>query len=141
MSCDIFEKKTGKIICLSSLILCFLITSNCGSFQNQRSLRLSSDKLVTVQFEIRFPNPEQRILFVEYLNENQVRKEATIEKEVLEIWEQLRSEAETKGIDEGLIQYSFPDAEDHEHKDEKFLTVLFTADQIENGSWSIKRVK
>jgi hypothetical protein len=122
------------------LVLGFIILGGCGNFQFQKTIQFKDGHTASVSYEIQTTDAKEKILFVEFRNERPVRKESVVEAEVLEIWSEVRSEAEKQNIEEGLIKYWFLTGNTDEKSKRVYQGLLFTADRRENGSWSIKRV-
>ncbi|MEZ5308242.1 MAG: hypothetical protein R2684_13940 [Pyrinomonadaceae bacterium] len=121
----------------------FLILTNCGSFQGQKTIELKSGRNGTISSEFQTTETGDRIFVVDFTSSSPMRKEAEVEKDVLDIWEVARGEAERAETEEALIKYRFkpeaPVKDEHGHE-EDFVGLLFTADLMENGRWTIKRV-
>ena len=123
------------------MVLAFAILVNCGSFHNQKTVKLKSGRQAKVFVGTEISDSGVPVLIVEHENDVPVRKEADIENEILEIWQFVKSEAEAQQIHEAVIKYSFVTTErGHDGKKEGGV-VLFTADLTESGRWSIRKVE
>lgn len=128
-----------KMYRLRVVALYFLILANCANFQSQRTIKFEDGRSATVYFEITESDAGEKIFVVDFENYRTVRRVSEVEKEVVEIWRQVRKEADKADLEEGVIKYSFPTGAKNAEGKPIFEGLIFTADRKENGEWSIKR--
>ncbi|REJ76387.1 MAG: hypothetical protein DWQ47_12330 [Acidobacteria bacterium] len=105
---------------------------------NSREVEFSSGKTGIVFLEEETAGGE-RVMIVDYKNDDLVRKETEIEKQVEEIWRSVTGEAEERGISNVVIKYRFRDPTS-DSDEEVYSGLLFEAEKIENGTWKLRRV-
>ena len=103
--------------------------------ENQKELKLPDGKIVTIETVKESEN--DTVLHLSYKNEQRVRKESVVNKQVWDIWSQTRSEAEKHEIKEALIKYIYLSGFDEKPI---YKVILFEATKTENGSWTITKV-
>lgn len=107
---------------------------------NEKIVKFSDGKSVKINYEIRDIEDNEKVLVVEYKNEEKVTKEKTVENQVLEIWKAVENEANKLEIEEGIIKYEYFAGENKKTKEAVFKPILFSAEKIENGTWKIRKV-
>lgn len=127
-------KKTISLIILLAFASCTLFTD-----ENRKIVNFSSGKSAEVFIEEDTAGGE-RVMIVDYRSDSKVRKEAEIEKQVGEIWKAVVGEAERRGFANVVIKYRFPSDRIHDGDENVYSGLLFEAEQIENGTWKLRRV-
>lgn len=126
------------------LILVFsaFLFLNCSEVNSEakREIKFADGKNGEVSIEFVKESEKKEILQVTYTKDQQVLTIAEADKEVQEIWSQVKSEAEKKDINEALIKYVFIAEFEEATKKPIYQILLFDAERIENGSWTIERV-
>lgn len=122
-----------------ALIVAFSLLANCDSFQYQKTVELDQGKKVLVSVENRVTDSGETILVVDYASEESPLKEKKVEKDVLAIWNQVRSEADEREIVEAVINYRYRTRDESGTK--RYEGILFTADKKETGDWSVRKVE
>ena len=124
------------VLLLSSF---FIFTGCTGKNPDiRKQITLSNGKTVEVILE-KQTDPEP-ILSVDIKADEIVFREDQVEKEVLEIWSQLESEAEKKELDEALIKYRFKTDHISDKGKPIYGGLIFEATKIRAGKWRIKSV-
>ena len=126
------------------ILLLSILTLNCAleNSQNKKIVNFSSGKTGEVFFEKQTSPENEPILIVDYRTDEQIIREETVETEVLEIWKEVRDEADKLELNEAVIRYKFFGEEKIENgRSVKLYTgLLFTAEKRENGSWKIDKL-
>lgn len=130
--------KIGKIF----LAVVFLSLTGCNSLNQatSKTVLFSDGKTGEVTFEIVAESNNDRILTVEFIQDEAAIRESEVYGKVSEIWDTLKVEAENEKIDEGLIKYGFLSDYDERKKRRVYEILLFEAVRAENGRWTIRRV-
>lgn len=126
-----------KMIALISILLlasCSLITD-----ENRKTVNFSSGESAEVFIEEDTAGGE-RVMIVDYRSDSQVRREDEIEKQVGEIWKAVAGEADKRGFTNVMIKYRLPSDRVRGANENVYSGLLFEAEQIENGTWKLRRV-
>lgn len=122
------------------VFLIFFVSCTKSNFQNEKEITLSSGSKITVAFEKKEIEGDDPILSVDYKTDERKIKEDTVEKEALEIWSGMKSEAEKLELTEALIRYSFNAGEKTKEGKIHYHVILFEATRIESGEWTVRKV-
>lgn len=129
----------NRIIFLLMLSL-FILACQTKYENNERKIQLSNGKSFTVFFEERKINDEEKILVIEFQNDERVLKVEQVEKEVLEIWSKLEKEADKSDLTEGFIRARYFVGTDEKNNEPIYEFFIFNIEKIENGTWQIEKV-
>ncbi|QQS40146.1 MAG: hypothetical protein IPM63_12345 [Acidobacteriota bacterium] len=127
-------KKTISLILVLIFSSCSLITD-----ENRKTVNFSSGESAEVFIEEETAGGE-RVMIVDYRSDTKVRKEDEVERQVGEILKAVEGEAEKRGFTNVIIKYRFPSDRIHTANENVYSGLLFEAEQIENGSWKLRRV-
>lgn len=127
-------KKTIALIILLLFTSCSLFTD-----ENRKTVNFSSGESAEIFIEEDTAGGE-RVMIVDYRTDSKVRKEEEIEKQVGEIWKSVAGDAERRGFANVIIKYRFPSDRIHDQDEDVYSGLLFEAEQIENGTWKLRRV-
>lgn len=126
------------------LILVFVsfLFLNCAenNLEAKREVKFSGGNKGEVSLDFIKGTNGKEILHVTYTKDKQVIKIADVDKDVEEIWSQVKGEAEKKDVYEGLIKYVYVSEFEEGSNTPIYLILLFETERIENGSWTINRV-
>ncbi len=128
-----------RIILLLTLSIVLISCSKKVS-DNKKEITFSNGQKVEVNFEQKEAGKDLKVFVVEYQNESRVLKEETVEKQVLEIWKNLESEADKTDLDEAVIKTKYFIGRDEKSGEPIYEDFLFTGEKIENGTWKIRKV-
>lgn len=122
-------------------LMMLLTISSCSLIadENRKTVNFSSGESAEVFIEEDTAGGE-RVMIVDYRNDSKVREEDEVEKQVGEIWKAVASEAEKRGFTNVIIKYRFPSDRIHNADENLYSGLLFEAEQIENGTWKLRRV-
>ncbi len=120
-------------------IICLLFFFGCAGKGVTKEITLSNKSKVKVYFEKIEDGERESILSVDCKTNDIKLREDEVEKEVLEIWNLIKEEAEKLELKEAVIQYNFTAGE--KNKDDKLIyhRLIYNASQFENGDWKIKK--
>ncbi|MCO6511269.1 MAG: hypothetical protein J5I65_10815 [Aridibacter famidurans] len=127
-------KKTISLILVLIFSSCAVVTD-----ENRKTVNFSSGKSADVFIEEDTVGGE-RVMIVDYRNDARVREEDEVERQVGEIWKSVAGEAEKRGFKNVIIKYRFPSDRIHNADENVYEGLLFEAEQIENGTWKLRRV-
>ena len=125
------------------LIVLFLMTGCAGNnleINSPEYISLENGKKIEVKISERETQENTKTLLVEYRTDKKNVSERKLEKEISEIWSKVKSKAEEKEIEEGVIKFEFPAEPDGHDHEQIYEIKLFSAEKIENGTWKIKKV-
>ncbi len=124
---------------LKAFVVCFLILGNCANFQSQKTIRFDDGRAATIFFNTRLADSGEKVFVVDFRNERNVTTAAEVERDVIEIWDDVKQEANSSEAAEGVINYSYSTGEKDKEGNKIFAGIIFIADRTESGEWSIKR--
>ena len=125
------------VVCTAS----FMNASGCGSFHDQKKVRLRDGREITVSYGTEIVNTGERIFVVEFRNDSLVRRVRTIENDVYDIWHSISGEAEKEAVEEALIRYSFFTGRQNDQGQGIYESRLFSAERTEAGKWSLRKLR
>ena len=128
-----------RIFLLTIIAAAFLSCTSCQN-QDRYEVTLSSgDTAVYYLDEEEIDG--QKILVLDHLSQKKATSEKIVEREVSEIWESARREAEKREFAEALIKYRYPQSEENEdNAGGNYRGLLFEAEKLENGTWKLSKV-
>ena len=122
-------------------ILLLLLFIGCKeAIETKKSITLSSGRTIEVNFEKQHHEEREPVLFIDYVNEEKVRKTKTVDEETLEIWKNLKEEAEKFEVKEALIKYSYFTGRTKDSGEKDYGSILYNAEKIESGDWNLRKV-
>ena len=122
------------------LTLFLIFLAGCGKNYVQKEITLSSGNKINVSFEKMRIDGKQTVLTVDYKTDERKIKEDEVEKEGLDIWNGVKAEAETLGLEEALIRYSFFSGEKTKQGGVIHQLLVFEATKTETGKWTVRKV-
>ncbi len=123
------------------LTISFLF-GGCFSSELKKEIlvELSNGKMIKVSIERKEIIKSEKVLVVEYKNEEGVLKLETVEKEVLEVWSNVEDEANKIGVEDSVISAGYFIGKGEKSGERKYEEFLFDGEKIENGTWKITKV-
>ena len=124
------------------LIVAFVFLLGCvgQNVETTKEIKFSGGKTGNVTFEKVKESENETVFHVNFQNDEKVIKESTVEKQVEEIWEQMKAQAEKDDIEEALIKYIYLFDFDDEHQKPIYKIILFEATRSEQTKWKIRKV-
>lgn len=122
------------------VLIVFLFSGCSGKTETKKTITLSSGRAIEVSFEKQDHKDRDPILFVDYINEEKVIKEKTVEDEAQEIWNAVKNEADKSDVKEALIKYTYYTGHETEGGEKEMGSVLFDAEKTESGDWKLRKV-
>ncbi|MCB1025193.1 MAG: hypothetical protein KDB79_12430 [Acidobacteria bacterium] len=124
------------------IVIFVFLSLNCSrsNLGIKREIKFADGRKGEVTVEFKRDSAKKEIIDLTITKDEQVIKIAEVEKEVQQIWSQIKDEAENKDIAEGLIKYVYIADIDEKTKKPIYHILFFEAERIENGTWEITRV-
>ena len=126
-----YVKMKGILVLLT---LWFLSLTGCDSFQGSKKIKVRDGRELVVRFNDTISAGEERkILIVRYQYPETVKKIRRIDNDAFDIWQGMKSVADSIEVDEAVIILTTP-VENEEDK-----SFIYAADRTEVGSWTVKK--